>query len=81
MITTSKDLALAIKAARKQQHLSQAAMGDSVGMRQATISGFENQPEQTKLETVFRLLAVLDLELKIIPRDKKKNQHNWKEEW
>jgi HTH-type transcriptional regulator / antitoxin HipB len=53
---------------RKGLHLSQAEVSDRVGLRQETISGFENKPGSTKLATLFKLLSALDLELHIVPK-------------
>ncbi|TCJ96214.1 hypothetical protein EV694_1768 [Volucribacter psittacicida] len=39
-------------------------------MKQATVSAFENTPDSTKLETLFKLLAGLELELVVQPRPK-----------
>ncbi|MFN8749796.1 MAG: helix-turn-helix domain-containing protein, partial [Pseudanabaena sp.] len=52
-----------------RQKLSQAEIGDRVGIKQATISAFENNPEGTKLETLFKLFSALDLEIQIIPKE------------
>jgi HTH-type transcriptional regulator / antitoxin HipB len=47
-----------------------------------TVSAFENKPDSTKLETVFRLLSALDLELHIMPKETKiKDNQGWNEEW
>ena len=40
------------------------------GTTQARISAFENEPERTKLETLFKILAGLELELIVQPRKK-----------
>lgn len=74
-----KELALLVASERKKLKLSQAAVGDLVGLKQKTISAFENKPMSTQLDTLFRILAALNLEVKIIPRGERGNQ--WKEEW
>jgi HTH-type transcriptional regulator / antitoxin HipB len=67
---------------RTQKKLSQAEVGDRVGLRQKTVSAFESKPASTKLDTFFRLLSALDLELHIIPKEKIESlTQGWDEEW
>lgn len=81
-ITTARSLASAIRDYRKNQHLTQKEVSERVGMKQATVSGFENNPDNSKLETLFKLLASLELELHISPRNMTISQTSqWKEEW
>lgn len=82
IVHSSKELAEFMRDRRKRRKLSQAETGDRVGIKQATISTFENNPEGTKLETLFKLLSALDLELLIIPKEEA-HQYNqgWQEEW
>ncbi|WP_347815231.1 hypothetical protein [Morganella sp. GD04133] len=39
-----------------------------MGIKQTTVSDFENKPESTKLGTLFKILAALDLELHVTKR-------------
>jgi HTH-type transcriptional regulator / antitoxin HipB len=80
ILHSTQELAEYIRDRRKRQKLSQAEVGDRVGVKQATISSFENNPEGTKLETLFKLISALDLELQVIPKEKTRNQ-GWQEEW
>jgi len=80
ILHSTQELAEYIRDRRKRQKLSQAEVGDRVGVKQATISAFENNPEGTKLETLFKLISALDLELQVIPKEKARNQ-GWQEEW
>jgi len=54
-----------------------------VGIRQDTVSSFELNPESTKLETLFKILAALELSLDIQPRNQSPDSpaSGWKEEW
>lgn len=71
-----------VVAQRKKLRLSQSTVGDLVGLKQTTISAFENKPENTKLDTLFRILSAVDLEINILPKDKSlKTKTNWSEEW
>ena len=72
-------LAVFIKNQRKKQKLSQAALGELVGLKQTTISAFEKKPVATKLDTLFRILAACNLEIKIQSTDTKPT--DWSEEW
>lgn len=66
MLTHSpRDLALFVISQRKKLKLSQAAVGDLVGLKQATVSAFENKPESSKLDTIFRILSAVGLDVYI----------------
>lgn len=67
---------------RKKLKLSQAKVGVLVGVKQTTISAFENKPENTKLETLFNILSAVNLEINLSTKDKSlKTETHWKEEW
>ncbi|MBC8951375.1 helix-turn-helix domain-containing protein [Xenorhabdus sp. PB62.4] len=81
-ITSPKTLAVAIRDQRKKMRLTQKETADRVGMKQATVSGFENNPEKSKLETLFKLLSSLNLELQITERNAStKSGSGWTREW
>jgi len=80
-ITSPEMLAQALKNIRKERQLSQSVVADSVGLKQATISGFENQPEGSRVETLFKLLTALDLELHLSERNSEKPEAGWDQEW
>ncbi|NHB93849.1 transcriptional regulator [Photorhabdus cinerea] len=67
-ITSAKMLAHALRNERKKRKLSQDKVADSIGIKQSTVSEFENYPDGTRLETLFKLLAALDLELQVTKR-------------
>ena len=69
-INSPESLALALRAERKHKGMSQKAVGHSVGIEQHTISKIEQGNPGTELNTLFRLLAALDPELNIQPRQK-----------
>ena len=79
IINSPKDLGLFIAAERKKQKLSQKKVGDLVGLKQKTISAIENNPETVKLDTLFRVLSALSLEISITSKDDSSNK--WSEEW
>ena len=69
-ICSPETLGQALRAERKQKGMSQKTVGHSVGMEQHTISKIEAGNPGTELNTLFRLLAALDLELNIQHRQK-----------
>ena len=67
---TMKDIGHAIRQARKAKGLTQKELAAKSGVWQETISKIETGVASTKLETIFDLLAALDLELQVQPRSK-----------
>lgn len=80
-IRSPKELALLVINQRKKLKLSQTGVSNLVGLKQKTISGFENNPGSTKLETLFRILSALNLDIEIVPKDDAPPKTRWKEEW
>ena len=78
-------LANAVRDQRKAQNITQSDTAKLVGIKQTTVSAFENTPEGTKLDTLFKLLAALDLELHVQPRNSnaeiQSSNQQWNEEW
>lgn len=75
-------LTQAIRDARKQRNLTQRETAASMGMKQSTVSEFENHTEGTRLDTLFKLLAALDLKLQVVSRRGKNNSSDgWDQEW
>jgi HTH-type transcriptional regulator/antitoxin HipB len=82
LIPSPKELALLVVAQRRKLKLSQAAVGKLVGLKQQTISDFENRPEGTKISTLFFILSAVDLQLELTSKEPSPPQSNaWKEEW
>lgn len=74
-VTSPKALGQFIARARKSKKLSQQQAGQSFNINQTTVSSIEQGAQGTRLETLFRLLAALDLEL--VVQDKKPvNSHD-----
>ncbi|UXI04687.1 helix-turn-helix domain-containing protein [Photobacterium sp. TY1-4] len=81
-VTSAHQLSHLLQDQRKQQGQSQCVIARKVGLRQDTVSKFENAPDGTRLDTLFKLLAALDLELEIRPRgEAAPAATQWKEEW
>ncbi|MFJ5374861.1 helix-turn-helix domain-containing protein [Pectobacterium versatile] len=68
-VTNSKQLSSYLKDVRITQKLSQGKVASKVGIRQDTVSSFEQHPDSTKLETFFKILSALNLELTVTPRN------------
>jgi len=67
---TTKDLGNVLRQARKSRNLTQAELATRAGIWQRTVSNIETSASGAKVETIFDLLAALDLELHIVPRSK-----------
>ena len=81
-IHSPKELALLAIQKRKQLGLTQSQLGELVGLRQKSISAFENKPEHTQLETLFRILAALQLDIEIADKNTQKiSKKSWNQEW
>lgn len=70
MVRSPKQFGALIHNARTRRNLTQQALADLVGTGQKTISRIENGHEGTKLETIFSLIAALDLDMQLAPRSK-----------
>ncbi|MCL1123564.1 helix-turn-helix domain-containing protein [Shewanella surugensis] len=91
-VTNANQLSAYLKDARLNMHLSQSKVASKVGIRQDTVSSFEQHPDSTKLDTLFKILSSLNLELDVKVRnvalaeqlgDDKSlaSDQEWKEEW
>lgn len=82
LIHSPKELVLLINRQRKKLKLSQAEIGKLVGLKQQTISEFELKPESTQLDTLFRILSALNLEVKLVTKDDADTlKTKWDAEW
>ena len=70
-VRSSEDLAVYLRDFRWQQELSQTELAKRFGLKQKTISKFENSPGSSEVETLFKILAGLGLELILTPRDER----------
>ena len=85
-VTNSTQLSAYLKDIRQTRKLSQEKVACKVGIRQDTVSSFERNADATKLETLFKILSALELELVIQPRNSppgvaEENGGGWTEEW
>lgn len=69
-IRSVKELGETLRQYRTAKGLTQTAVGSPVNLLQSKISKIEKGTLAIELHTLFRLLAALDLELVIQPRQK-----------
>ncbi|MCA6063698.1 helix-turn-helix domain-containing protein [Thalassolituus marinus] len=85
-ITSPRGLADALQQARKQQNQTQKTIGALAGTKQSTVSAFETSPEHARIETLFKLLSALNMELVLESRGQESangpaNSQAWDQEW
>ena len=82
LVQSPQVLAKLIKDQRKKLKLSQAEVGDLVGLKQKTISAIENNPDSVKISTLYRVLSALKLDIRISAKQAPNTATKlWSEEW
>ena len=79
LVFSPKSLGSALKRQRKLNKLTQSEAGAAFKLDQTTVSSIEQGAAGTRLETLFRMLAALNLEM--IVRSKKNARTTKKETW
>ena len=69
-ITSSKTLGKVLRSYRKQLGLTQTQAGKKFNLLQTSISGIEAGRPGVRLDTVFRYMSALGLEMHLEPRIK-----------
>lgn len=77
VVRTPQQLGPVLQGYRKGRSLTQADVGQTVGLPQSEISRLEFDASSASLSRVFKLLAALDLELVVRPRDKNAARSEW----
>jgi HTH-type transcriptional regulator/antitoxin HipB len=67
-INTTGQLGPLLQHLRKKQGLSQAGLGQKLGLSQERISRIERFPEKVTLDQLLTVLMALDAELQVVPR-------------
>lgn len=80
MIYSPKQLADLMLLIRQKNNWTQKELAKRVGIKQATISNFENTPDKTTLSTFFKLLQAMNLTLRIEDVTQEKYNNN-DEDW
>lgn len=70
-----KILGTILRSARKTKGLTQAEAGGVVGVDQKTISVIERGESNFHIDTLFKILAALDMEMIVRTREKPSNQN------
>nr|WP_231896305.1 type II toxin-antitoxin system antitoxin HipB [Vibrio rotiferianus] len=68
MIYSPQQLANVLLLIRQKNGWTQSEVAKRVGIKQATISNFENKPEKATISTMFKIVQALDLTVKIETR-------------
>ena len=79
-IKSSRALGRAVRDARRARALSQAQVAELASLAQPTISKIEAGVGSASLETLLRLLAVLQLQLALTDGDSKHSETPWEQE-
>lgn len=76
-IKTPTQLGAVLKGYRRDRKITQADLGAKVGLPQNAISEIEAAPDRSSLARVFKLLAALDLDLVVRPRQPVTKRSDW----
>lgn len=68
IIHTPSQLGQALKGQRKSKRLTQKSAGAAVGLLPKTISVLESSPQKCSVESLFKLLSILELEVVLRPK-------------
>ncbi|MGR5158312.1 type II toxin-antitoxin system antitoxin HipB [Vibrio owensii] len=68
MIYSPQQLANVLLLIRQKNGWTQSEVAKKVGIKQATISNFENKPEKATISTMFKIIQALDLTVKVEAR-------------
>ncbi len=74
---TPEQLGQVLKACRKRRQLTQTTVGSRVGMRQAQISSIETHGADITVDTLYKLLSALGLELVLRDRQAPTSPTQW----
>ncbi len=67
---TAGQIGAALRRRRRQLGLTQAALGEKTGLRQATVSALEKGEQSAQLRTLLDVMSVLNLEISIRERSR-----------
>ncbi|EJG1692007.1 MULTISPECIES: type II toxin-antitoxin system antitoxin HipB [Vibrio] len=82
MIYSPKQLADRMLLIRQKNRWSQSELAKKVGLKQSTISNFENNPSGTTLSTFFKLLQSMELTISVYERNHEPESNtNSDEDW
>lgn len=70
IVRNNKEFGEAIRNERLKKKMRQVDLARKASVRQALISELENGATQSKIDTLFKVLAALEMDLEIAPRRK-----------
>jgi HTH-type transcriptional regulator/antitoxin HipB len=70
IVRLPRQLGAIIQSERLRQGMTQQELASLIGKQQKTISAIENGSDGTKLDTLLGVIAKLDLDIKIVPRQR-----------
>jgi HTH-type transcriptional regulator / antitoxin HipB len=70
IVRLPSQLGALIQSARMRRNMTQQQLASLIGKQQKTISAIENGSDGTKLDTLLSVIAMLDLDLQVVPRRK-----------
>ncbi len=73
-VHTPQQLAQALRSQRNSRRLTQKVAGAPVGLLPKTVSALESSPERSSVESLFKLLSALEMELVLRPKSSKPDQ-------
>jgi len=76
-IKTPQQLGAVLKGFRRDRQLTQAEVGARVGLAQNAVSEIESDPGRSSVARVLKLLAALDVEVVLRPRQPQGKQAAW----
>ncbi len=66
VVRQPRQLGAIIQDERRRQGMTQQQLASLIGLQQKTISAIENGSAGTKLDTLFRVIGTLDLDVQIV---------------
>jgi len=72
-VYTPEQLGSVLKGFRKSKKLSQTQAGSRVGLLQKTVSSLEKETSKSSIESLFKFISALELELVIRPKYQEDN--------
>lgn len=73
-VHTLQQLGQALHSQRNSKRLTQKVAGAPVGLLPKTVSALESSPGRSSVESLFKLLSALELELVLRPKSSKPDQ-------
>lgn len=76
-VHTLEQLGPVLKGLRKAQNLTQKEVGDAVDMLPKTVSKLELEPDTATVDSLFKLLSALQLEVVLQSRQQESSTREW----